>query len=173
MKSNLPMPMHRIHRQSGMTLLESLIAVLIFSIGLLALVGMLALSVAAAGEAQYRIEATNHAQSLLQSIRSGVVRSGAGDVDGTDLQRFAHTPTSASATVPCEFTGTPSAHPVVAAWLARIQDVKSGLPGAPGGAAWQQVVVTPTRFNEVRVTLCWKQPADTAVHRHEVIGHIN
>lgn len=160
----------RAARQSGMTLLESLVAVLIFSIGLLALVGMLALSVASAGEAQYRIEATNHAQALLQSIRSGVKRAGVtSEVDPVDLKRFEHAPDLGAT---CEYTGAASAHPIVVDWLARVVEAKSGLPSA-SGKPWQQVLVNAGKFNEVRVTLCWRQPADSALHRHEIVGHIN
>lgn len=153
-----------------MTLLESLVAVLVFSIGLLALVGMLALSVATAGEAQYRIEATNHAQSLLQSMRSGVRRSPTGEVDRAHFVLFGHA--AASGATPCDFSGAPSGETIVQEWLRRVTDARSGLPGT-AGTAWQQVAVDPDRFNEVRVTLCWKQPSESQVHRHEVVGNVN
>jgi type IV pilus assembly protein PilV len=165
------------HSQRGMTLLESLVSILLFSIGLLALVGMLAFSVSAAGDSQYRVEATNHAQSLLQTIRSSVRRDpSTGEVDPIDLGLFSYATNTTGTPAQCQFTdSSPSTrHPALASWLQQVQRADTGLPGASGAATpWQQVTVTPTRFNEVRVILCWQQPSETALRRHEVVGHIN
>ena len=47
------------HRQRGMFLLEALVGILIFSIGILALVAMQATAITAQADAQYRVEAAN------------------------------------------------------------------------------------------------------------------
>ena len=61
----------RLHsRQRGSYLLESLIAVVLFSFGVLALVGTLANSVRATNDARYRSEAANLAGYLFERTRS-------------------------------------------------------------------------------------------------------
>jgi type IV pilus assembly protein PilV len=54
-----------IRRQGGATLLEILVSVLILSLGILALVGLQARSLTAAGDAKYRVEATNFADQIV------------------------------------------------------------------------------------------------------------
>ena len=55
---------HPSHRQGGAFLLEALIAILIFSLGVLGIVGLQARSLKAVGDAQYRGEAAFLAQTL-------------------------------------------------------------------------------------------------------------
>ena len=55
--------------QSGVIILEALIAIFIFSIGILGLVGALSAAVTNASEAQYRTEAAFLADSLIAEIR--------------------------------------------------------------------------------------------------------
>jgi type IV pilus assembly protein PilV len=54
-----------IRQQGGATLLEILVSVLILSLGILALVGLQARSITAAGDAKYRVEATNYADQVV------------------------------------------------------------------------------------------------------------
>jgi type IV pilus assembly protein PilV len=54
-----------IRRQGGATILEILVSVLILSLGILALVGLQARSLTAAGDAKYRVEATNFADQVV------------------------------------------------------------------------------------------------------------
>ena len=51
--------------QDGSALLEALVAILIFSFGVLGLVGILAASVRATNDARYRAEAANLANALI------------------------------------------------------------------------------------------------------------
>lgn len=53
------------HRQTGIALLEGLIAVLIFSLGILAIVGMQAVAVKQSTDARYRTEAALLAEQLI------------------------------------------------------------------------------------------------------------
>ncbi|MEN3364916.1 MAG: type pilus assembly protein PilV [Burkholderiales bacterium] len=57
-----------LNKQAGMVLLEGLIAILIFSVGILAIVGMQAAAVRNVGEAKYRSEASLLADSLLGTM---------------------------------------------------------------------------------------------------------
>ena len=54
-------------RQSGVTLIENLIAILIVSIGLFAMAGLLTLSMKMAGKAQYETQAVYAAQMISSS----------------------------------------------------------------------------------------------------------
>ncbi len=53
------------HSQQGATLIEALVAILIFSIGILAVVGLQALSVRAVSDARYRADASFLANQAL------------------------------------------------------------------------------------------------------------
>ena len=57
-------------QQAGSTLLEALVAILIFSFGILAIVGMQAASISASTEAKYRSDANLLASQLLGIMRS-------------------------------------------------------------------------------------------------------
>jgi len=54
--------------QRGVALLESLIAILIFSFGILGLIGILIGSIRATNDARYRAEAANLAQALIGAM---------------------------------------------------------------------------------------------------------
>ena len=64
---NLP---QRLHRQAGVMLLEALLAILIFSIGILAIVGMQATAIQDLGEAKYRSDAAFLANQLVADMWS-------------------------------------------------------------------------------------------------------
>lgn len=57
--------------QSGVMLIEALVAVLIFSIGILALIGLQAAMIASSSEAKYRSEASFIAQNRIGEIWAG------------------------------------------------------------------------------------------------------
>lgn len=62
-----PAPRHR--RQRGATLIEALVAITIFSFGILAVIGMLATHTATANDARFRVEASQYAESILSEMR--------------------------------------------------------------------------------------------------------
>src|SRR5258707_11034991 len=80
-------PMQRIprttRRQGGVMLLEALIAILIFSIGILAVVGMQATAMKAVTDARSRSEAALYANQLLAQIWTDAVNASAYDYPGT------------------------------------------------------------------------------------------
>ncbi len=71
--------------QSGVVLLESLIAVLLFSLGILALVGLQATMVKNTSEAKYRAEASFIAQQKLGDIWVSGTALADHQVDGEDI----------------------------------------------------------------------------------------
>ena len=63
--TNMHAPAKSLKAQAGILLLEGLIAILIFSLGILAIVGMQATAVKQAGDAHYRSEASLLAEQLI------------------------------------------------------------------------------------------------------------
>ena len=153
-------------QQQGVTLIESMIAILIFSMGILALVGMYSSAVSRTTDSQYRIEAANHANRILGLIWANVDRSTAANLTNT-LTAFQHNPGGAN----CSFSGAASADAAVTQWATAITAAGTGLPGA--SAATNQILVDTANFNRVTVTICWRAPGDTSAHRHVVVTNIN
>lgn len=152
--------------QSGMTLIESMVAILIFSMGILALVGMYATATSRTSDSQYRIEAANFANRMIGEIWANVDRSTEATLTNT-LTAFQHLPGGGV----CAFNGTASAHAAVTQWVGGITAAGMGLPGADN--TMQQILVDTANANRVTVTVCWRAPSDTATHRHAVVANIN
>lgn len=154
------------HREKGMILIEALIGILIFSMGILALVAMQTAAVSAQSDAQYRVEAGNLVDKVLYQMSLNVDRSTAGTLQ-TSLAGFAHQTGGSD----CNFSGAASTDDVVTRFVADATAAGTGLPGST--TAMQQVLVDTANFNQVTVTLCWKGPKDATPHRHTVISYIN
>jgi type IV pilus assembly protein PilV len=137
--------------QGGSILLEALIAILIFSVGILAVVGMQTTAVRAASDAKYRSDASLLASELIGQMwvtdRTNATlltfQGGIGGVDGA-----AYT-----------------------TWLA---NVTAALPGATV-AAGNPPVVNVTASNIVTITVKWKlpsEPAGAAAHNYTVLAQV-
>lgn len=133
-------------QQAGFTMLEVLVSLLVFSFGVIALVGLQATAVRLAGDARDRGTATFLADQILGRMLIA---------DPTTAPSFAHRP-AAGAT--CAPGGANSANPIVIGWLA---EVAALLPNAP--ATQQQIVVNG---NQVTVRLCWQSGNDAP---HELV----
>lgn len=83
---------HASARQQGVVLLESMIAILIFSMGILAIVGLQAAMIKSTTDAQYRAEASFIAQQKIGLIWA--------DPDPAHLANYADTDTDISALLP-------------------------------------------------------------------------
>ena len=143
--------------QRGSALLEALFAILIFSIGLLALVALQAVSIKNSIDAKYRSDASYVANQIIAQMW----------VDRANIDSYAH-----NATGPvCGFTGTASANASVTGWAGQIAGL---LPGSAADRAQIQVTTpagTATRL--VKVTVCWQGPQETAAHNFAVTARIN
>ncbi|HYD97326.1 MAG TPA: type IV pilus modification protein PilV [Noviherbaspirillum sp.] len=137
------------NRQGGMLLIEALVAILIFSIGILGLVGLQARAVAMSTDAKQRADAAILANQLIGRLAIASPASAAG---------FAHRPGGNAACAP---SGAESSDSTVTEWLT---EVEASLPGADKS---RQQVVIDTATGVVVVTLCW-QPPDGKFHRHVV-----
>lgn len=165
--------------QRGVFLLEVLIAIVIFAIGILAMISMQAVSIAAQNDSQYRAEAAHLIDQLTSQIRMGVAHDTlTGGVVAASFTAFAHQPATDAA---CSFSGTPSVDAIVTTWI----DTAKGLDGGgtaiagkglPGVTDARVQILTNTAtagINQLRVTLCWQGANDRAAHSHSMVAYID
>lgn len=158
-RSPAPGPMHRRARaasraaERGVVLLEALIAIVVFSIGILGLVGMQARSVQMLSEATLRSQAAQHASELIAEMwttdpsqRAIVYSSGGGSAVRYDE------------------------------WAARVQYGSRALPGATDAPPVVVVNTVQTAFSavgagnstasQVTVTIFWQPPGAPAASQY-------
>mgnify|MGYP001470320537 CR=1 FL=1 len=117
-------------RQQGSFMIEALIGIVIFLMGVLAMIALQASSIAIQTDAQYRNEASNLADQILGQINLGARDPNGAVVAGT-LAGFAHNPTGGTTTCRllatdasantdcCNFGGgVVSLNPLVTNWVA-------------------------------------------------------
>ena len=131
-------------RQRGATLLEALIGILIFSIGILALVGMQALAIKHMSDAKYRSDAAFFANEIIGQMW----------VNRASLGTYAYAG-----------AGAPPA--AINSWVTSIQNA---LPGVTAAANLPIITVAGTT---VTVTVRWQLPGGSDVHRHITMAYIN
>lgn len=158
-------------QQQGFFLIEALIAILIFTLGILGLIGMGSTAIAAQSDARFRTDAAILANDIASHIQLNVDRTSLAALQAS-LNGFQHRPIGNN----CAFTGAASGDAGLLNWLNTVVTVGPGLPGLPGtGATTQQVLVdtSATAFNRVQVTICWRAPTDTAMRRHTFVTYVN
>jgi len=134
--------------QQGSMLLESLIAILIFSMGILAIVGLQATSIKLAADAKYRSDASLLANQLLGQMW-------ASDRTAAALQTNFASPSGVL------YTG----------WATSVQ---SAVPGATGVNAPQVTVNTAAgaSLGTVQITIQWRGPSEATAHNYVAIAQI-
>ena len=159
----------RSKKEGGVFLLEALIAILIFSLGILGMIAMGSAAIAGQTDAAVRTDAASLAEQLASNIALSVDRTSAATLTAS-LAAFSHNPVSTGPY--CAFTPAASLSPVVTAWLANLSG-PSGLPGA--GATDQSIVVdtTATGYNSVLITMCWQGPHDLGKRRFMTTVYVN
>lgn len=148
-------------QQRGATLLEALVAVLIFSLGVLGLVGLLGAATQQSSDAQYRAVAAELADQLLGDMWIA-------DRSTTNLQTQFGTCASASV---C---------PGYATWA---QAVATRLPGVTADGASQPTVAV-ANDGTVSIVLVWQPPgtaappasaasgSSSAAHRYQLVARV-
>jgi type IV pilus assembly protein PilV len=144
MKAHISFPVYAAARQRGATLLEALIGILIFSVGILALVGMQSLAIKHMSDAKYRSDAAFFANEIIGQMW----------VNRANLGTYAY-----------PGTGAPPA--AVSPWVTSIQNA---LPGVTAAANLPIITVAGTT---VTVTVRWQLPGGSDVHRHITMAYIN
>ena len=136
--------------QSGIMLLEALIALLIFSLGILTLIALQATSIKLTGDAKYRTDATLLANRLIGQMW----------VHGGNL-----------AALEADFKTGGDAYND---WLSDVS-AQSGLPGVVAAGSGEigtlpqvEVTLTPTSAR-VKITVFWRTPEMSANERHQHI----
>lgn len=136
-----------LHRtQRGVMLIEALVAIAVFSIGVLGLIGLQSAAIRNTDEARQRAAAAFYANQIIGSMWADARAS---------LPTYAH---NAAGSGCGSFAASPSANAKVTDWVAAVERELDGI----AGAAMQQITVDP--FNVVAVTLCWKSPGENAYH---------
>lgn len=152
------MNMNRIKtNQTGSVILEAMIAILIFSIGILALVGMQATAINNVADAGHRTTASFLANQMVGTVwatRQNAVVATASNV-------MSATPDPSFACNPCNTTSNGNAF--TQAWVA--SGVAADLPQGTASIAISGAIVT--------VTIGWQPPTATAAHRHVVSTFID
>lgn len=145
-----------LRRQHGFSLVEVLVAIVVFSMGVLGLMKLQASAVRMSTDARQRAEATFLADQLLARMLIS---------DPSTAASFAHKP---DGTVSCAPTGAASTNAVVTEWLTQ---VTATLPRA--AAAEQQVIVsTGGAATDVTVRLCWKNAETDTPHMFEITNRV-
>ena len=132
--------------QSGVALLEAMVAVLIFSFGVLGLIAILAGSIRATNDARYRAEAANLAQALLGAMWS----TRAADLD----------------------TEFGAGGPQLVAWQSQVASL---LPAATGSNLPIVDLSQPglsTQSRSVVVTMFWQRPGEAGRHQLLITAQI-
>ena len=148
--------MHTMRSQAGVVLIEALLGILIFSIGILALIGMQSVAVKNTTDARYRTEAAYLANTILSQIRLDM----ANIVFYDDTNAGNYAPRTA--------------------WRSQVEAL---LPGVNIGGAQRvpeiDVVAGPTYVGDtdppsrVTVTIRWLQPGETQERRFEIVGFVS
>ncbi len=181
-------------RQQGSFMIEAMIGIMIFFMGVLAMIGLQASSIAIQSDAQYRNEAGNLVEQILGEINLGARGANGAVVPGT-IGGFAHNINGGTTTCRlldtdpnanadcCNFSGGPSVNPIVAGaggWVAAVStDPATRLPGSD--ATRQQIQINPivvpgpppVTYYQAIVTVCWQGPKDARPRFHRVIGYVN
>ena len=158
----------RASRQSGVMLIEALIALLIFAIGILGIVGLQAAATTASSDAKYRSEAALIANELIGQMWVS------DRTQATLLAAFSSSPTAGPGYTAWAWVGTNTASPGTQTAPA-LGTVLERLPGAisnPPTVAIVQDSTTIVPTNVVTVTVFWQSPNDTTLHNYVAVAQI-
>lgn len=136
--------------QSGVMLLEALIGILIFSLGILAIVGMQAMGIKLASDSRDRAEASNLASQLVGQMW----------LNRAALASYQYV---GSGTVPAALT----------TWVAQVD---AALPDAAANRPIITVGASPLGASvgtQTTVTLRWRNPTEATVHQFVMTAYIN
>ena len=145
-----------LHRQGGVVLIEALLGILIFSIGILALIGMQSVAVKNTIDARYRTEAAYLASQIMSQIR----------LDFGNKDSYADSNTGVYA--------------LRTAWR---NQVEATLPGIKIASTQRvpSISITPGPTyaadtdppSRITVIVLWLQPGETQERRFELVGMVS
>jgi len=159
------------HSQCGVFLLEALFGILVFSLGVLAMVALGTTAISAQTDAQYRTEASNLANEIASRIALRANRSPQPTAADTlaalnaSLLPFLHNAGGAT----CNFNNVPSSDALVTDWADK---VIAALPGV-SARSLQVDTTTLAAFSGVQVSICWQGSTDRAVRTYSLVTYVN
>lgn len=162
--------------QGGFMIIEALIAILIFSLGILGMIAMGGTAIGAQSDARYRTDASRLTENLASRIAIGVARTAAPEDLANSLAKYAH---QSDGTTCGAFSGAASTDSLITNWVAEAKTVGAGRPGLPGvtdESLQVKIDNTVTGFNRVEITVCWRDPttaASAAMRRHTLVTYVN
>lgn len=143
-------------KQDGVVLIEALLGILIFSIGILALIGMQSVAVKNTVDARYRTEAAYLANSILSQIR-------------LDL-----------ANVPFYDDTNAGTYAPRTAWRNQVEALLPGVNIATAQRVPAIAIVPGPTFggdsappSRVTVVIRWLQPGETQERKFEIVGFVS
>ena len=143
-------------KQTGVVLIEALLGILIFSIGILALIGMQSVAVKNTTDARYRTEAAYLANNILSQIRLDMANVNL----YPDSSIFAYAPrTTWRNQVEAQLPGIK----IVSAQRVPSIAIAPG-PTYPGDT---------DAPSQVTVIILWLQPGETQERRFEIVGYVS
>ncbi len=142
--------MVNLNKQSGSILLEALIAFLIFSMGVIALIGLQTAAFSDAAQSKYRMDAGFLTNQVISSMWA----------DGVD-QAPNYIVTAGVGGAKTE------------AWVAQVNNLLPGSDVSPPSIAVKDVSNETGKMYEVVVTISWVPPRDTVTHRYVGSAYIN
>lgn len=153
-------------------LLEALIAIAIFSIGVLGLIGLQAAAIKNADDARQRAIAAFYGNQLISRMWADDLANPANLPISPNLASYAHQPngTMCDPLSADPFAGAASANVNVTNWLAALRTELNGLTTLAIASSLQQITVLPG--NIVTVTLCWKNPEEAVYHSYTTAAQI-
>ena len=131
--------------QAGVMLIEALLGILIFSIGILALIGMQATAIRNTSDARYRSEASFLATEVIGRMWIDIANLGNFDKDYA---------------------------PAFAARDDWATKVSATLPGVDLAGATAPTIEVDAVTGEVTVTILWQQPGETTTRRLQMINRV-
>lgn len=143
------------NKQRGSFVLEALIAILLFAIGILAIVGLQAASIGNTAAAKYRTDASLLANQVIAQMWV------ADKTNATLVACFSGPAVSGV----CPPAGTAGAN-----YLAWASSVAQALPGVSGVTAPS---ITIDASNTATVTVNWQGPNESAPHNYSTVATIN
>lgn len=135
--------------QQGFMLLEALIAILIFSMGIIAIVGLQATSIKLSTDAKYRSDASLLANQLL------------GQMWVSDRT---------AATLQTNFS-SPGGQKYID-WLANVNTALPGVSGVPANQPTVSVSTDAATLGQVTIKVFWQSPSEAAPHNYMSISQI-
>ena len=137
--------------QGGSVILEAMIAILIFSMGILALMGMQVAAVNTVTESKYRSDASFLANQIIGQMWA----------NRAAIATYACAPCQSAASGNADTQG----------WVTEIQGGTLRLPGVTDAA--NQPTIALGANNQVTITIFWRAPNATAQRNHLVTAYVN